>query len=146
MDKKNGNRAWKEKILNQNMILLGLKIKKLSYKCDKKWSKPVNELIKNFPAIFQFCNGDVNKFVLLLRKGVYLYEDMDSWGRSDETTIPAKESFYSELYLENTTDKDYARVKKVWDAFGIKNRGEYHDLYFQSDTLLLHQDQHGKLV
>ena len=65
---------------------------------------------------------------------------MDSWERSDETTIPAKESFYSELDLENITDKDYAHVKKVWDAFGTKNRGEYHDLCFQSDKLLLHQD------
>ena len=26
----------------------------------------------------QFCNGNLNKFVLLLRKCVYPYEDMDS--------------------------------------------------------------------
>ena len=28
-------------------------------------------------------------------------------------------------------------VKKVWDVFEIKNLGEYHDLYVQSDTSLL---------
>ena len=39
--------------------------------------------------------------------------------------------------LENITDKDYPRAKKIWDVFEIKNLGEYHDLYVQSDTLLL---------
>ena len=28
-------------------------------------------------------------------------------------------------------------AQKLWDAFEIKNRGEYHDLYVQSDTLSL---------
>ena len=27
--------------------------------------------------------------------------------------------------------------KKVWDTFNIKILGKYHDLYVQSDTLLL---------
>ena len=62
---------------------------------------------------------------------------MDSWERFDENTIPPKEAFYSELNLENITDKDYEHVKKVWEAFEIKNLGEYHDLYVQCDTFLL---------
>ena len=33
--------------------------------------------------------------------------------------------------LENITDKDYPRAKKIWDVFEIKNLGEYHDLYLQ---------------
>ena len=45
----------------------------------KKCYKSINELIKTFPRIYQFCNGDLNKFVLLLRKCVYPYEYMDSW-------------------------------------------------------------------
>ena len=68
--------------------------------------KPVNKLIKKFPAIYQFCNDDLKKFVLLLRKGVYPYEEMDSWERFDESTIPLKETFYSKLNLKNITDKD----------------------------------------
>ena len=62
---------------------------------------------------------------------------MDSWEKFNETSIPPKEAFYSELNLEDTTNEDYAHVQKVWDVFEIKNRGEYHDLYVQSDTLLL---------
>ena len=97
----------------------------------------MNEAIKNFPNLHKFCNGDLNNFLLLLRKGVYPYEDMDSWEKFDETTIPPKEAFQSKLNLENITNKDYAHVQKVWEVFKMKNRGEYHDLYVQCDTLLL---------
>ena len=53
---------------------VGLKNNKLNYEykeCKKRWLKPVNGLIKKFPNINQFCEGDINKFILLLRKGVY---------------------------------------------------------------------------
>ena len=85
----------------------------------------------------KFCKGDRNKFVLLLRKGVYPYEYMDSWEKFDETTLPPKEAFYSNLNLEDISDEDYAHAQKVWDVFEINNLGDYHDLYVQSDTLLL---------
>ena len=62
---------------------------------------------------------------------------MDSWERFNETLLPPKESFYSELNLEDISDKDYLHAQKVWDVFEIRNLGEYHDLYVQSDTLLL---------
>ena len=62
---------------------------------------------------------------------------MDNWGKFDETTVPLKEAFYSKLNLEDISDVDYQRAQKVWEVFGIKNRIEYHDLYAQSDTLLL---------
>ena len=68
--------------------------------------------------------------------GIYPYEDMDSWEKFDETTLPPKESFYSNLNLEDISDEDYAHAQKVWDVFEINNWGEYHDLYVQSDTLL----------
>ena len=95
------------------------------------------ELIKKFPNTYKFSNGDHNKFSLLLRKGVYPYEYMDSWKRFNQTELPDKESFYSELNKEGITDEDYTHVQKVWKEFNIKNLGEYHDLYVQSDTLLL---------
>ena len=90
--------------------------------------------LKNFPTLHKFCNGDLNKFFLLLRKGIYPYEYTDSWERFDENTIPPKKAFYSKLNLENITDKHYEHVEKVREAFEIKNLGEYHDLYVQCDT------------
>ena len=105
-------------------------------KYDRKWLKPVNELIKKFSSIYQFCNNDPNKFVLLLKTSVYPYEDMDSWEKYDEITIPPKEAFYSKLNLENMTDKDYAHVQKVWKVFEIKVVNIKY-LYVQYDILLL---------
>ena len=58
-------------------------------------------------------------------------------GKIYETTLPPKEAFYSNSNLENNSNEDYAHTQKVWEVFGIKICGEYHDLYVQSDTLLL---------
>ena len=52
----------------------------------------VKPLIRKFPNIYQFFDGDVNKFILLLRKVVYPYEDMDNWEKFDKTTLPPKEA------------------------------------------------------
>ena len=73
----------------------------------------------------------------MLRKGVYPYEDMDSWEKFDETSLPDKKAFYSNLNLGDIGDEDYVHAQKVWNVFEIRNRGEYHDLYVQSDTILL---------
>ena len=138
--KKECKRCKERKKIKSVCNFIGLKNNKLNYKCKeckKRWLKPVNGLIKKFPNIHKFCNEDINKFVLLLRKGVYPYEYMDSWERSDETSLPYKKSFYSELYLEDITDKDYTHAQKVFKELGLKNLGDYHDLYVQSDTLLL---------
>ena len=52
------------------------------FRCKKNHKKNFNkELIGRFANIYEFCNGDINKFILLLRKGVYPYESMDSWER-----------------------------------------------------------------
>ena len=74
---------------------------------------------------------------MLLRKDVYPHEYMDSWERFDETSLPDKKSFYSELYVEGITDKDYAHAQKVFKEFKLKNHGDYQYLYVQSDALLL---------
>ena len=119
---------------------IGFKNNRLNYRCKKckgTSKKSMNELIKKFPSMYQFCGDDLNKFVLLLRKGVYPYEYMDSWERFNETSLPLKKAFYSELNLEDITDKDYLHARKVWEVFEINNLGEYHDLYVQCDTLLL---------
>ena len=104
-------------------------------KIDKKISHAA--LIEKFYNASQLCNNDLNKFDLLLRKGVYPYEYMDSWKRFKEESLPDKQSFCSELNKEHITNEDYAHAQLVWNTFNIKNLGEYHDLYVQSNTALL---------
>ena len=102
--------------------------------CEKNFKE---KLIQRFANTYEFCNGDFNKFILLLRKGVYPYEYMDSWQRLDETSLPDKEAFYSNLNMEDITDVDYRHGKTVFEYLINKNLGDYHDLYVQSDILLL---------
>ena len=87
--------------------------------------------------MYEFCNGDIYKFILLLRKGVYPYEYVDSWERFNETSLPDKEAFYSNLNMEDITEVDHRHAKRVFKNLSNKNLGDYHDLYVQSDTLLL---------
>ena len=121
----------------------GFKNNRLNYKCkeckkqNKKFTKPINESIKNFAIIDKFCNGDLDKFFLLLRKGVYPYESIRNLEKFDETSIPPKEAYYSELNEAGISDADYAHVQKVWKVFKTEDMVEYHDLYVQFDTLLL---------
>ena len=62
---------------------------------------------------------------------------MDDWEKFNETSLPEKEDFYTHLNMGDFIDADYAHAKRVCKDFEIKNLGEYHDLYLQSDTLLL---------
>ena len=61
--------------------------------CNKVCFKSPNKDVKKFPILYQFCKGDLNKFFLLLGKGYDHYEDVNSWEKIDETTIPPKEFF-----------------------------------------------------
>ena len=64
------------------------------FNCKQNYEKDFNkELIKRFASTYEFCNKNLNKFVFLLRKGVYPYEYMDNWERFNETSLPNKESF-----------------------------------------------------
>ena len=62
---------------------------------------------------------------------------MHSWERFDKTSLPDKKAFYSESYLEDITDKGYVHAQKVFQKLKLKNLGDYHNFYVQSDTLLL---------
>ena len=62
---------------------------------------------------------------------------MEGWEIFNKTSLPEKEDFSSDLNMEDITDADYAHAKRVCKDFEIKDLGEYHDLYVQSDTLFL---------
>ena len=117
------------------------KDKQLIFRCfrsKKNYENNFNkELFQRFANIYEFCNGDLNKFILLLRKGLYPYEYMDSWERFNETSLPDKEAFYSNLNMEDITDAEHRHAKRVFKNLISKNLGDYHDLYVRSNTILL---------
>ena len=65
-----------------------------------------------------------------MRKGVYLYNYMDEWGKFNETSLPEKEDFYSNQNMEEITNPGYMHAKRACKNFEIKNLSEYHDFYF----------------
>ena len=99
---------------------------------------PLDELVAgNPPETFQITARYEQRRELLLRKGVYPYEYMDSWERFADTRLPPRASFYSKLTGNHISDEDYAHAQNVWEVFGCQNMGEYCDLYCRTDVLLL---------
>ena len=84
--------------------------------CEKEYGKEFNkELLKRFSNTYEFCDNDLNKFLILLRKGVYPYEYTDEWDKFNEKKLPCKESFYSNLTMEDISDKDYKHANNVFE-------------------------------
>ena len=102
-------------------------------------SSSLDKLVSNLPKkslkyTSQRFKG--TKFDLMVRKGVYPYDYMDSFDKFNKE-LPIKEEFYSILNNEHISDENYKHAQNVWNTFSLKNMGEYHDLYLQSDILLL---------
>ena len=55
----------------------------------------------------------------------------------DETSLPLKEAFYSNLTGEGITDEDYQHAQKVLKEFNIESMKDCYNLYHLSDVLLL---------
>ena len=78
--------------------------------CNKIYSNKIDEeLEKRLKNTFKFSNNNTNKFVLVLRKSVYPYKYMDGWEKFNETPLPEKDEFYSNLNMEDITDADYEK-------------------------------------
>ena len=94
----------------------------------------VNNLAKGGHESWGFKNCKKNQQELLIRKGIYPYEYMDSWDKFKETSLPGIKNFCSNLNMSGVSDKDYEHARKIWKEFGIRNMGEYHDLYLRHDN------------
>ena len=66
----------------------------------------MKKIKNNFENTFKFSKNNINKFILLLAKGVYPYENMDDWEKLNKTALAKKEEFYSNLNMEEITDAD----------------------------------------
>ncbi|XP_065193194.1 uncharacterized protein LOC135824390 [Sycon ciliatum] len=97
----------------------------------------LDSLVSNTPEDALKLTRTLAHHDLLLRKGVYPYEYMDSFARFDETQLPPKSAFESSLTGEGISDADYAHAQNVWQTFECSTMETYHDLYLQTDVYLL---------
>ena len=74
--------SMERKNIKSEFEFIGLKNNRLNYRC-KYWNgtsnKSINNPIKTFPRMYKFSKGNLNGFVMFLRKGVSPYGCMDSW-------------------------------------------------------------------
>ena len=71
------------------------------FDCKKRYTRKFDKkLTKKFKNTYNYCNGDIDKFMLLLRKGIYPYKYIDDWSRLDEEQLPDESDFYSCLNME----------------------------------------------
>ena len=80
------------------------------------------------------CNGNVKFFLLLLRKGVYPYEYMESMSNFNEDKLPSIDSFYGKVSSRGISSENYGHAINVWKVFYIKGIGKYHDFYLKCDV------------
>ncbi|XP_020608918.1 uncharacterized protein LOC110047502 [Orbicella faveolata] len=100
----------------------------------------LDKLVKNLPKesfknLSEFYKGE--QFDLLMRKGVFPYDWFDSFDKLSQDHLPPIESFYSTLNGSGISKEDYQHAQKVWKTFNMKTMRDYHDLYLETDVLLL---------
>ena len=106
----------------------------------KFMSSSLGVLVNNLPKD-AFIN--LNKYYtpeeaeLIKQKGFYPYEYMDTEEKFNDTKLPPREAFYSKLSGRGITEKDYKHAWNVWNTFNMKTFKDYHELYNETDVLLL---------
>ena len=96
----------------------------------------VNNLPKNgFKNISKYYTPE--EVELIKQKGFYPYEYMDTEEKFNDTEPPPREVFYSKLSGRGISEKDYKHVWNVWHTFKMKTFKDYHELYNETDVLLL---------
>ena len=96
----------------------------------------VNNLPKDsFKNILKYYTQE--QVELIRQKGFYPYEYMDTEEKFNDTKLPPREAFYSKLTGRGISRKDYEHACNVWNTFKMKTFKEYHELYNETDVLLL---------
>ncbi|CAB3982135.1 Gastrula zinc finger [Paramuricea clavata] len=91
--------------------------------------------IEDFRIVGKRWKGE--DFNLVTQKGVFPYEFLDDISKLSTKGLPSKDKFYSSLYESEVKYKDYQRAQRVWKHFGMKTMRDYHDLYLDTDVILL---------
>jgi len=80
-----------------------------------------------------FGDNDPNIF----KKGIFPYEHLTNRDVFEQTSLPPRESFYSQLKMEGISEEQYERAQLMWNRYGCQNMQHYHDLYLTLDVKLL---------
>ncbi|XP_046666612.1 uncharacterized protein LOC124358355 [Homalodisca vitripennis] len=100
----------------------------------------LDKLAKNlspdqFRHTSNFYQGE--QLELLVKKGVYPYDYMDSIEKFERCSLPNQEDFYNKLNDAHVKPEDYRHAVNVWNTFNIQNMKDYTLLYNKTDVLLL---------
>ena len=74
---------------------------------------------------------------LAKQNGVYPYEYMGIFKKFSEDKLPDRSKFFSSLKDVCISEKDYWKPGNIWNVLKINTMGDYHDIYFKTDVLLL---------
>ena len=113
-------------------------------------------LYKYFQENWWHIPNPKKAFSMLTRKGVYPYSYMDSFGelfthiciiqsvsisiyldKFEETDLPDRKEFTNDLSKKEISDEDFKFIHDLYDTFNLQNLGQLHDLYMDTDVLLL---------
>lgn len=89
-----------------------------------------------FKPVRDFVQSE-EQFQLMLRKGVFCYEYLDSVGKLSEQCLPPIQAFYDSLKSTHITSQDYDHARRVWRAFECETLEDYLRVYLIADVLIL---------
>ena len=69
----------------------------------------------DFKYLSEEFSGDLLK--LVKQKGMYTYEDMDSFKKFSENRLPDRCKFFSSLKDNCISEKDYLKADNIWNVF-----------------------------
>ena len=131
-----------DKYVNNNGIEKSKEIELRFIDSFKFMNSNLDSLVNNLARggnyhFFGFEEYNENQYKLLTHKGIYPYEYVTNWDKFKEMKLPLREAFYSKLNMSGVGNEDYEHANRVWKEFGLKDLGEYHDLYLKTDVILL---------
>ena len=127
----NGLEKYKAFALNKNLVFIDSML---------FMNSSLDKLVKNLgDKHFKYLSEEFSneQLKLVKEKGIYPYEYMSYFKKFKEKKLPDKCKFFSSLKDCGINEKEYQRSINMWKVFKIKNLGEYHDLYLETDVLLL---------
>lgn len=72
-----------------------------------------------------------------MRIGMYPYDYMDSMEKFKEKCLPRKSALYFSIDDRELSEADYYHAQFVWKTFETSSLGDYHDLFMETDVILL---------